>query len=346
MTNDTRSDSDDVDDHLHGIAFAQLVSYMEEFRKEEDTAPVFELAGLVGLYTIRLKQQGVSLDNRIHSTRLKMRLLASLPDLTAHTEGRDILLTFDQHLGGALRKACDHDGEALYLARAAQIVRQEIFDRKFSFNGSFQKGCQQEAIPNSLLALVNMIQEGPNIVHQTQLGTSPSTSSAHSISQVLVFNSVKHTRSANATSSTHHSRDRESPLPIYIAFKMHGLTRKRTLVDTFFILGMCVSYDRLLQIAADMAEGICTRFEADNVVCPPKMRRGLFTTGAVDNVDHNPTSTTARDSFMAQVFPSYNTCLMNRLASYVTNRQSTRSQPRPDQFLHYHQATHLCHQLP
>ena len=145
-----------------------------------------------------------------------------------------------------------------------------------------------------------MIQEGPDIVHQTQLGTSPSTSSAHSISQLLMFNSVKHTRSANATSSTHHSRDRESPLPIYIALKMHGLTRKRTLVDTFFILEMCVSYDRLLQITADMAEGICTRFEADNVVCPHKMRRELFsvfTTGAVDNVDHNPTSATARDSF-------------------------------------------------
>ena len=294
---DTRSDSDDADDHLHGIAFAQLVSYMEEFHKEEDTAPVFELVGLVDLYTTRLKQLRVNVDDRIHSTRLKMRLLASFPDLSAHTEGRDILLTFDQHLGGALRKAGDHDGGALYFARAAQIVGQEIFDRKCSSNGSFQKGCQQDAIPNSLLALVNMIQEGPNIVHQTQLGTSPSTSSVHSIYQPLMFNSVKRTRSANATSSTYHSRDRESPLPIYIALKMLGLTRKRTLVDPFFSLGMCVSYDRVLQITADMAEGICTRFEAENVVCPPKMRRGLFTTGAVDNVDHNPTSATARDSF-------------------------------------------------
>ena len=141
---------------------------MEESRKEEDTAPVFQLAGLVDIYTTRLKQLGVSVDNRIHSTRLKMRLLASFPDLTAHTGGRDILLTFDRHIGGALRKACDHDGEALYLARAAQIVRQEIFDRKFSFNGSCQKDCQQEVIPNSLLALVNLIQEGPNSVHQTQ----------------------------------------------------------------------------------------------------------------------------------------------------------------------------------
>ena len=78
---------------------------------------------------------------------------------------------------------------------------------------------------------------------------------------------------------------------------MHGVTRKRTLVDTFFRLGMCVSYDMLLQIAADMAECTCTRFEADNVVCPPKICRGLFATGAVDNADHNPTSATAGDSF-------------------------------------------------
>ena len=31
--------------------------------------------------------------------------------------------------------------------------------------------------------------------------------------------------------------------------------------------------------------------------CPPKLRRGLLTTGAVDNIDHNPSSTTAKDSF-------------------------------------------------
>ena len=60
---------------------------------------------------------------------------------------------------------------------------------------------------------------------------------------------------------------------------------------------MCISYDRVLQITADLAKGICTRFETDKVVCPPKMRQERFIIGAVDNVDHNPTSTTAHDSF-------------------------------------------------
>ena len=32
-------------------------------------------------------------------------------------------------------------------------------------------------------------------------------------------------------------------------------------------------------------------------MCPPKMRSGLFTTAAVDNIDYNPSSATAKDSF-------------------------------------------------
>ena len=32
-------------------------------------------------------------------------------------------------------------------------------------------------------------------------------------------------------------------------------------------------------------------------MCPTKLRDGLFTTAGVDNIDHNPTSTRAHDSF-------------------------------------------------
>ena len=42
---------------------------------------------------------------------------------------------------------------------------------------------------------------------------------------------------------------------------------------------------------------MCERFELDGVVCPPKMRSGLFTVAAVDNLDYNPSATTAKDSF-------------------------------------------------
>ena len=64
------------------------------------------------------------MDSRIHSTRLKNRLMAELPEFRAHSEGRDTLLTFQKNIGSALKKACDHDRDAMHLARAAEVVRR------------------------------------------------------------------------------------------------------------------------------------------------------------------------------------------------------------------------------
>ena len=68
-------------------------------------------------------------------------------------------------------------------------------------------------------------------------------------------------------------------------------------MDTLFNLGLCISYDRLLQLTSDLANGICQRFRMEDVVYPPKLRQGLFTTAAVDSIDHNPSSATSKDSF-------------------------------------------------
>ena len=264
---------------------------------EESVTPVFQLADLAHMYQARLEQLGATVDGRIHTTRLKIRLLSVFPDLMAHSEGRGVLLTFDDNIGSALRKACDYDSDAMHLARAAQVVRKKLFNKKFSFDGSFKEGCQQEAVPQSLLALVNMIQEGPNIKHQSQVVTTTSTTAALSISQLLMFNSVKHARAADSTGTVRHNRDRETPLPLYLALKIHAVTRKINLIDTLFNLGLCVSYDRLLQLTSDIANGAIQRFAVDDVVCHPKMRQGLFTTAAVDNIDYNTSSATAKDSF-------------------------------------------------
>ncbi|KAK3720972.1 hypothetical protein QZH41_006543 [Actinostola sp. cb2023] len=62
-------------------------------------------------------------------------------------------------------------------------------------------------------------------------------------------------------------------------------------------LGMCISYDRVLSISTDIANSVINRYESEEVVCPSKLHKGLFTTAAVDNIDHNPSSTTSHDSF-------------------------------------------------
>ena len=79
--------------------------------------------------------------------------------------------------------------------------------------------------------------------------------------------------------------------------KIHGVTRSRTLIDPMFDLGICTSYDRLLSLSAELAYSVCARFESDNIVCPPKFKDGLFTTGGIEHIDHNPNSTSAKGSF-------------------------------------------------
>ena len=95
----------------------------------------------------------------------------------------------------------------------------------------------------------------------------------------------------------YHSRDKDAPLPVYVGLLIHGRTRKRELVDTFYQLGLSISYDRVLDISASIAKEATAQYETDGVVCPFNLRKNLFTTAAIDNIDHNPTSNSARESF-------------------------------------------------
>ena len=45
-----------------------------------------------------------------------------------------------------------------------------------------------------------------------------------------------------------------------------------------------------------VANRVITIYE-QGVVCPPSLRTGLFTTGNLDNIDHNPSFTSAQGAF-------------------------------------------------
>ena len=128
--------TEDLDQHdrsdklCKGIAIAELLAYLDEARMDEDVAPVFKLSDLVKLYASRLKELGVEQHARPHSRELKNRILAQNPNLKANREGRDILLCFDCDMGPALPNVCDDDcdSEAICLARAAKIVRRDMFE--------------------------------------------------------------------------------------------------------------------------------------------------------------------------------------------------------------------------
>ena len=280
----------------HGLALVELLGYIEDVKlNSKDIAPIFKLTDLVQLYTNRLVELGVKITGRIHSTDLKNRILANMPGLQAYKQGRDVLLSFNDDVGFALRDACldDGDDEAICLAKAARIIRRDMLEKSnVQFDGTFPQGCQEDAVPKSLVALVSMSLDGPNIKRRDDDEARQATLS---IAQVLQYNSS--VRRRDGSTGTHHNKSRETPLAIYLGMMIHGHTRKRELVDTLFHLGLSISYDRVLDISMNTAISAAQQYESEGVVCPLILRKNLFTTAAIDNLDHNPSSTTSQGAF-------------------------------------------------
>ena len=184
------------------------------------------------------------------------------PDMVEHKSGQDVLLAFKQDVGSALHKDCeqDADSEGVSLARAANIVRRDMLKMKMAFNGSFEPHCQEQLVPTSLVALVCMILYGPSIQEQSvhSIVSTPTLT----ISQLLMFNSYARRRQSTSHSeSTKHSHNRETPLPVNLGMLMHTKTRERDLVNN--LLGLSVSYDRVLSISTDLGNSICRFFQRE-----------------------------------------------------------------------------------
>ena len=210
---------------------------------------------------------------------------------------------FPQVTTSAVLKACksdeiplknsEHDKEAVCLVRAAQVIRKDLFKNLKSFNGSLSETCEEESIPQSLVTLVSMILEGPPNYAEDLKSTSRI---AISLSQLLKFNSVKSQRN-EPIKHVRHSQELETPLPIYIGMKVHAATRKRGLVDMLHENGLSISYSRFQTLSTKMASSVSKYYRTMKCVVPPELKQNLLTTGEVDNIDHNPTSTTSKDSF-------------------------------------------------
>ncbi|KAJ8046458.1 hypothetical protein HOLleu_05132 [Holothuria leucospilota] len=227
------------------LAFSELVIYIVESKSNSGGPTVFRLAELVNLYRQRLEQLGVDAPD-VNSTRLKDKLLAELPELQAHKQGRDVLLAFQEDIGVALSQSSDYS-EAMILAKAAKILRRHMLDHKSTFDGTFHERCIEEAIPRSLLQFVGMVEHGADIKSQFRFG-APKTDLA--IVQLLLYNCFARYKEGKTTHR--HSKDRETPFPVYMGMYVFAKTRKKSLVELLHEHGISVSYDRVLEISAQL----------------------------------------------------------------------------------------------
>ena len=285
---------------VDALVVAELVAYIKETSHNEENVILFKLSDLTKKYDKRcaeIMQVDASTITNKRSTSLKERLQKLIPELWIAKQGKEVILTLSENIGPAIQYALnsDMDEDAVKLSNAAQLIRKEMFEMSYKFSGSFEDDCELNSVPQSLISLVHMILEGGSSFDENEINYNTQRKRITvAIAQLLQFNSVKKSR---AKAGIRHIKERETPLSIYISMLIHAKTRSRHLIDTLSNLGLCVSYNRLMNISTDLANTVCTKYHEDQVVCPLNLSNGTFTCGAVDNIDHNPSARTAKDSF-------------------------------------------------
>ena len=78
---------------------------------------------------------------------------------------------------------------------------------------------------------------------------------------------------------------------------LHARIRKKVLIEKLNHLGISVSYGRVMELTTRVGNAVLSKYAVEGIVCPPSLKPNVFTTDAIDNIDHNPSSTTAEGSF-------------------------------------------------
>ena len=110
----------------------QVLQYIEDtiaFSAKE-AIPVFRLQDLMSMYKNQmLKYVALQKDaERVHSTRLKLKLLEHVPGLCEAKDGRNVLFTLDR----AVFEACNKNkhNDRIIITKAAHILRKQLLLNK------------------------------------------------------------------------------------------------------------------------------------------------------------------------------------------------------------------------
>ena len=195
-----------------------------------------------------------------------------------------------------------------------------------------------------VLSFVNVVLQGPKgNTAQSDRNQSDNDAAvgtrakiACTISQLLTFNTVKYASSSDST-LIRHSKDRETPFPLYHGIKLHGDSRLKHQIENAHHLGLSVSYDRVMEVKVEVARAVCVRHAVDGVVLPTNLRLGVFTTHDVDNLDSNKTGNLSRGDFHGTCITATNHISNENsgvLRPAITLDHSDKSKPKlPDSYV-------------
>ena len=105
-----------------------------------------------------------------------------------------------------------------------------------------------------------------------------------------------------------HSKKNELPLLVLIGLAVHSQTHEKETIEKFYSNGLCISYDRVIEIENNISKDLCQKNKEAEIVCPPSLYSGLFTCMVIDNIDHNSSSSSSK-SLLQETSIFFNTKL-------------------------------------
>ena len=254
--------------------------------EQQVPSTVFEVKDLERMYIDLLQCHDIIVFS--HVSRFAELLIARHDELEKRNIGKKIVVYFKGTADAFLSDALSAPSFFLRSMHELVMPLRKIFSSKSNdFDGSFEEDCQTRSVPIELLTLISMLIDGP-FIHNRNFSQPALT-----ISQLIMSNFRQ--KPHNNFQHTHQRTNvnHETPVHLYIALKLYSTVRSKTLIDHMFHLGICSSYDRVLEVTKSLSDDSTKQYKHDGVFCPSKLKKGVFTIIAKDNCDLNATSSTA-----------------------------------------------------
>ena len=130
-----------------------------------------------------------------------------------------------------------------FLKSLAIPIRRSMESVENQFDGCFESNCQVNSVPVQLLTLISLLLDEFSVDNK---GYSQPTLTC---AQLIMSNFRKNSRH-NREESTHkrNVKVRETPIKLFATLKLYAMVKSKGLIDTFFKMGICLSYDRVLEL--------------------------------------------------------------------------------------------------
>ena len=228
-----------------------------------------------------------------HITRFADSLVEAIPGLHKRTVNNKVTVYFEGTIDMLLKDHFNVTSQPDAFARAIKDIvvpiRNSMKNTHNKFDGTFKAGCQKDSVPIELLTLISMLIDGAGIENE---GFSQE---ALTISQLAMYNFRNKQMSINRR--RRHLKSLETPLPTFISLKIYATVRSRALIDSLFSLGVCLSYNRVLEITKDIGLKELQKYEINGCFIPDNVKLHTHTTIAKDNIDLNSQSTIIKSHF-------------------------------------------------